>query len=626
MSKLLIICPLADIYSGVGNFGAPPLGPWRLAFYLRKNGCQASVWDCNTSTSLRIPSPDEHKGVDRAAALAEAFVAGMEADHDVASFEWIGFSVLSDTLPTTLGVIELIRKRYPNAKLVGGNHEATVNLQDCIGRSQLDAVILGDAEEPMLALMQGKAPHTIPGVLWRNFNPKPPREKFEEWNDAIRWGEIPYAAYWERSAALYNFAKMSDEERLDKEYELHTVRVHSLVACELACSFCSVKNTRRIASGNMKPSIINLSPDAFARNLLAIKAQVPGVMTIYDSCDEAWLGRGRAEEYLGVLEQIKPVMDAGLPRGLRYLVQCRTNDLTEEIIARAGKVGVRHLTIGVESPVAQVRKDMRKPQSEQLVRDVCRWGTEHDVNIYMLFIAFFPTITLEHLREGIVNWREYMRLGATVSIEPFCMSYLGTDLADDPQYLTEYAGYEIPHSGTPAKRLKWATLIWPSDRRVCAVEQWMRANIDAYIERARVKAGHRHTFKGFTGKVIVDCIEDALDLYERGGIPPWEPGVGERSTVYQDFGDQASGSEVAANAETMLRRNVTASRFNSTHSTIDAGAAQGAVAGRIKDPALPHETLVQIGNTSRDKLHCLDPATCRPEYGCLCLCRKCKPQ
>jgi hypothetical protein len=53
--------------------------------------------------------------------------------------------------------------------------------------------------------------------------------------------------------------------------------------------------------------------------------------------------------------------------------------------------------------------------------------------------------------------------------------------------------------------------------------------------------------------------------------------------VYQDYGDQASGSEVAAAA-----RNRTTTRYNSTHSRLDDSANNG-LSGRIKDPALPHE-------------------------------------
>lgn len=696
------------------------------------------MWDCNVSENLRLPAPDDHRGRDRSAALAEAFVSGMEADFDLASYQWIGYSILSDTLPITLGVIQLIRQKYPKAFLVGGNHEATVNIQDCLGKSMLDAIVMADAEEPVLALMRGEPPHTVPGVIWRNFNPKPSREKFEEWNDAIQWSDIPYEAYWSRTRKLYDFESMTEEEKLDKEYEIATVRVHSLVACELACTFsvsgdtivitdhpvpiaslvagsgktvtcdhgetvveyplntmvdtpmgrrlatavvdegvrpvlriivnggasiaathnhqflgpygwrradelqrgdlinvynhrercwqarpilivlnsppervydltvpgeeafiandfvahnCSVKTTRRWASGSNKPSIINLSPDALERNFLAIKKQVPGVKTIYDSCDEAFLGRSRAMEYLGVLERIKPIMDAGLPRGLRWLIQCRTNDLSEEIIDYCARVGVKHLTIGVESPVAQVRKDMRKPQSEDLVRNVARWCTERGVNAYMLFIMFFPTITLEQLYDAVENWREYIRLGATISIEPFAMSYIGTDIHDDASFLTEYAGYEIPFSGTPAKRLKWATLIWPNDRRVCAILVWLRDNVDAFIDAHRKKVGHAHMFKGETGSVLVDCLEYGLKLYEQGKIPPWEPGgEGRKSMVMQDYGDQMSGSEIAAAANTMLRANKTATRFNSTHSLLDAS---GGVNGRIKDPALPHEMIIK---------------------------------
>ena len=545
------------------------------------------MWDCNVSESLHLPSPEEHKGRDRAEVLAEAFVAGMAADHDLTSYDFIGFSILSDTLPTTLGVIELVRKKGLKAVLLAGNHESTVNLNDCIGRSQLDAVILADAEEPMHALMSGVEPSKIPGVLWRNFNPQPSREKFEEWNDAIQWDLIPYAAYWNRTKNLYPLDTMSEEDRLSKLYEIHTVRVHSLVACQLPCLYCSVSTTRRIAAGSMKPTITNLSGSGIERNLLAIKKQVPEMMTIYDSCDEAWLGRGRAMEYLDAIERVKPILDVGLPRGVRFLVQCRTNDLDEEIIDRASKLGVRHLTIGVESPVTQVRKDIKKPQSEELIRNVIRWGTARDVDMYCLFIMFLPSIRLEQLYEAVENWRIYMDLGATISVEPFCMAYLGTGFHDDPTFITEYAGYEIPFSG--GKKLKWATLIWPQDRRVCAILQWFRSNVDSYIEEALKKLGHKHAFKGTTGRVTVDCLEAALRLYEQGKIPAWEPGEGHKTAVYQDYGDQMSGAEIAKVASQMVRPNTTASRFNSTHALLDDTNA--GVKGRIKDPALPHEML-----------------------------------
>jgi hypothetical protein len=204
--------------------------------------------------------------------------------------------------------------------------------------------------------------------------------------------------------------------------------------------------------------------------------------------------------------------------------------------------------------------------------------------MYLLFIMFLPSITLEQLHEAVTNWRIYLELGATISVEPFCMSYLGTAMHDDPSFITEHVGYNIPFSG--GKKLKWATLIWPTDRRVCAVLQWFRQNVDGYIETARKKLGHRHTFKGTTGKITVDCLEAALALYAAGKLPPWEPGEGKRSMVYQDYGDQMSGSEIAAAA--MDRRNTTASRFNSTHSLLDSSPNSG-IAGRIKDPALPHE-------------------------------------
>ena len=356
-------------------------------------------------------------------------------------------------------------------------------------------------------------------------------------------------------AKLYNLAAMTEEERLAKLYEIRCVRVHSLVECDLGCRFCSTAAMRRQASGSSKPTIVNLSTAALRNTLLAVKAQVPNVMTIYDSSDEVWLGRGRGEAYCRVLEEIKSTMDKGLPRGMRYLIQCRSTDLTEELVDLAARVGIKHLTLGVESPVAQVRKDMRKPQDEGLIRNAIQWCVSRGIDAYLLGILFFPTVTLEQLHETVAGWHDYQALGATISIEPYTMSYLGTPLHDDPSFLVEFVGYEIPFSGIPMRRLKWESLIWPRDHRVCAVLQWFRKNVDRFINEGLKRLGHHHGFKGASGAFTIDCLEYALKLYAQGSLPPWEPGANaKRSEVYQEYGG--------------------GTRFNSTHRLLDEEAAK----------------------------------------------------
>ena len=375
-------------------------------------------------------------------------------------------------------------------------------------------------------------------------------------------------------------------------YDIAVPEEESFIANGFVAHNCSVANTRRIASGSMKPTITNLSTNALEETLLEIKNKVPDVLTIYDSSDEAFLGRGRAEEYLATLERIKPQMDAGLERPMRFLIQCRSNDLDYDIIDKAAKVGVKHFTIGVESPIERVRKEIKKPQKEEHIRNIILWCTEKGISAYCLHIMFLPQIQLEELYEAVINWRLYIELGATISIEPFCNMYLGTAMYDDPTMITEYSGYTIPFSG--GKKLKWATLIWPYDKRVCAVLQYFRETVDEFVVRRLRKLGHKHGFKGASAVALIDCLEETLKLYDQGKIPPWELGSQKdvhRSAVYQDYGDQLSGVEVQQAANEMSRHNKTTTRFNSTHSLLDDPNA--GVKGRIKDPAFPLEMMTK---------------------------------
>lgn len=749
--SILILSPLSDRYSGVGNFAFPAIGVWRLAANCRAAGVRADIWDCNTGEE--VPPSDEPE------ALIHSFLAKIEAEHNLADYDWVGFSILNDTLPLTLGLANLIRKKYPGVHLVAGNAEATLNYQDVLDKAPFEACLVGEADDSLPRLVMGEDPRRIKGVIWFNRGRRMTPEEFNSYYDTMDFGHMPLREYALKTAALYrigDFVRAWIDDRrvdyglipsdidpkfaLDTLYSCCTVRAVTMDHCPLPCTYCLpadsmldvgggvgmpigeivhdkvypvirqhdgtfgrvVRHYEREYDGDMvslrvlsagKP--IRLTPDHMVRLatgrsvpacdvivgdrvrlwfedrqmvlpvpvmetsvthfsgtvynvevtphhtyladglavdncstaripdfatgkyqnatfmkidsvkalFLKIKREVPWTCAIYDDSDETFLGTRRGLEYAKALSEIKAEMDRNTPRGFRFLVQTRSNEMTRELVQNLAAAGVEHLTFGVENASQYVRDSLRKRQDDQKIIDIVDWCHEFGVQCYLLMILFPPETRLEDLDINVRVVRDWVKRGAKVSVEPYLMPYRGTPILDDPRYTYEHVAYEVPFSGPPAKRLKWPTLIWPRDPQVRSLMLYFRETLDAKIQAAKKAAGHNHTFKGFAGIVIIEHLAECLALWRAGKIAAWdgqETGEARRSTVYQEYADQESGADVRERARTTMQ----GTRFNTTHAAFDsaavdgkvAGLKQGAVKARMeKDPAAPGEIILGGG-------------------------------
>ena len=779
--RVLLVSPLSDRYNGIGNFGAPALGVWRLRAACLAAGHECDIWDCNTERD--VPARDKVND------LVREFYALLRAKFDPASYDWIGFSILNDTLPLTLGLANLVRKEHPFPKQVAGNAEATLNYQDILDKSTIDCVLVGEADYALPRLVSGDVPTRVDGCVWFHRATRMSSEKFNAAYEPLDWGEIPWNTYGLRTAELYHgpgcprgkessdacecgtyrpyVQRWMDEQVFDeslvphgvsrddalgKLYSCMTVRLVTMDHCFLPCTYCLDGRTlirtehglqeiqsivqrgerirvmqhdgtlglatefhRRLYSGplvrldvsghstplfltpdhavrvddgrsvpakDLRPGdcvlavarpfaagaettteratvrevgearldngeVFNigveplhtyvangiavdncstaripdfatgkfqrsvfLGMDAIKHLYLKIKREVKGVLTIYDDSDETFLGTKRGLEYAAALMEIKAEMDAGTPRGFRYLVQTRSNEMTRELVQKLAAAGVQHLTFGVENASAYVRDSLRKRQDDQQLLDLIDWCVESSVTCYYLLILFPPETRVEDLEINVRVIREWIRRGAVVSAEPYLMPYRGTPILDDPHYTYEHVAFDVPFSGTPAKRLKWPTLIWPRDPAVRGILIAYRATLDDAIKRAREAAGHQHSFKGFTGKICVEHLARVLEMYYAGVVKSWggeaTDDAAKIGAVYQEYFGQESGVTLRDRTQREIELSMQGTRFNpSTQKfTVAAGVngtngdavselKQGVLKTRAqKDPAAPGEVIL----------------------------------
>lgn len=734
--RVLLVSPLSDRYNGIGNYGAPALGVWRLRANMIAKGVDCDAWDCNTEPDVPACSKVDD--------LVRAFADRLKARFDPGAYDWIGFSILNDTLPLTLGLANLLKREFPKVRQIAGNAEATLNYQDVLDKTWIDCVLVGEADHSFPLLAYGEDPRRVDGVIWFNRATRMTPEQFNRAYEALDWGAVPWHEYWRRTAELYHgpacpkgngtgacdcgtYRPYLDKWLADGDVDpallpagidakagarkllsICTVRLVTMDHCFLPCTYCLDGRTlirtehgleeiqsivargervrvmqhdgtlglatefhRRPYSGPMiridvsgNPTPLFLTPDhgvrvddgrsrparelrqgdrvlgvargfaagaettvehltvrevgeayltdgevfnlgveplhtyvadgiavdncstaripdfatgAFQRSvflgidavkhlLKKIKREVRGVLTIYDDSDETFLGTQRGLDYAQALIDIKPEMDEGtLGRGMSYLVQTRSNEMTRELVEKLARAGVRHLTFGVENASAYVRDSLRKRQDDQKLLDLIDWCVEFKVTPYYLMILFPPETRVEDVEINVRVVAEWIRRGAVVSAEPYLMPYRGTPILDDPRYTYEHVTFDVPYSGTPGKKLKWPTLIWPRDPAVRGILLAYRATLDDAIRKARETTGTEHTFKGWVGKVAIEHLARVLQAFHDGVVKPWggeDAGVGQVSPVLQEYFGQESGINVRDRERQKIEASMQGTRFN----------------------------------------------------------------
>lgn len=456
--KVLLISPITEEHTGIENFGDPAIGVHRIASYLRVRGHYVRIYDCN------IDPPFEETYQDK-------------------SFDVIGISILAETLIVSLKFIRKLREGWPEAKIIAGGIEASLNYQAILDNSPCDAVCLAEGEDVMLQICDGRVPfHSIPGLVIKN-------KAIPITNDSL-WG------YCSR----YDFSKTRQEEywgftkKITKEDWQPVVRLVTSSHCLRKCSFCSVRLWHEQACGEITP-VAYLSPEQVETLLQRIKEQLPETEKIYFCEDNLLVTRKRAYDLIPILKKFS----------FQYLIQTATWMLTEDIVKKLAEAGIVHITCGVENASSYVRDSLNKHQDDKRIEDIIDWCNEAGIRCYYLIILFTKKTRIEDLWINYITLTRWMEKGIMISVEPFEHLYRGS-LDYDSDSDSEYEIAQLNgHS------LKRPTILLPDDPEVRNLLYNFRERWPYFKEGITEAEGQKHFFKGATGKWMIELLGKILN-------------------------------------------------------------------------------------------------------------------
>lgn len=469
MKKVLLLSPLTKEHVGIETYGAPALGVHRIAAYLRTRGHQVEVYDSNLT-----PEPPEQKYKGR-------------------TFDIIGVSIFNPSLILSVQAITRLRKAFPDSFILAGGMEASFNYQIILDYSGADAVCLAEGETILEMLCEDNIPlERIPGLVVKTKAPAITNEQLWRYWETMDFSKMGYEEYWKQTETLMDKPNYED---------IRTVRIVTSSHCNWGCSFCGACRYRELATG-YRPKVAILTTEQIEILLHRIKKQVPEARTVYFIDENLLVTRKRGYELIPVMGKFE----------FTYLIQTMTWMLTEDLIRQFAKVGVRHITCGIESVSSRVRESLNKPQDNTKIKEVIKWCEKYGVHCYYLFMLFPPQITMEELILTYKTLTKWIEDGVGISVEPYIKPYYGTQLWDDI-YDFHYEFYQVN-----GRQLKWPTMILPQDPEARKLMQRFRSGFPQYLTKASERDKRQHLFKGYTGEIAIEYLGKLLEEQKCGSL------------------------------------------------------------------------------------------------------------
>jgi len=84
----------------------------------------------------------------------------------------VGITATTLLINNAYRIASLIRKVFPNTKIVFGGHHPTALPEEVIKKEQVDAVVTGEGEGAVKELLEGKPLSEINGLVYKDRNGK----------------------------------------------------------------------------------------------------------------------------------------------------------------------------------------------------------------------------------------------------------------------------------------------------------------------------------------------------------------------------------------------------------------------------------------------------------------------
>lgn len=481
--RILLVSPDSGTLSTERLYFAPPLGVMRLAGYLNSHGHRAEYYDPNLYACTGTGPSLEDK-------LQEG------------DWDFIGFSVLDETLVQDIRNIYLANTTNPESLILAGGIEAQFNYQTLLDKTPCRIVVLGEGEVPILMLADDAPWQDIPGIVIKNMAVALSQELFNEATMTIPWEDINYEDYWDVYVKLYE-----DQWNEDVADQIKTVRIFSRNRCPIGCKYCSSTPQLTLATGGKVPVISTTE-----NNLVDVVDRVvnshPDVRMIYLTDDDFVINK------LSVIEFCKKVIEKDFG-DLNFMCFARITDLTEEVISWMSKANFRKLNIGVESFSQKVLDEVGKRCDATKIHSTLALLKKYNVRPFCNIILTTPESTLDDVEITLDNIMEvleddFYQAGIIPAIYPL----KGTDFAEENCDFKSHI-VKVPEAGIHLRRDDYIYAADPLTKEFqIRFVEGMESMVDEFIEDSEIKHANSASLamaKCRFGKQIIEEIRSGVE-------------------------------------------------------------------------------------------------------------------
>jgi anaerobic magnesium-protoporphyrin IX monomethyl ester cyclase len=402
----LVKPPLRVPTTAYGTLRCPPIGLAYIAAVLEERGFAVSIVDGVGEKPEQIQTTADPHFV-RVGLGDDEILERIPRDTTI-----LGVSCMfSEEWPFTRGVIEALRRAFPNVPIVaGGEHITAVpefSMRNC---PAIDACVMGEGEESFAelvgALRTGKPIDDIAGVCYMDggmFRQGTRRQRIREIDSIPRpaWHLAPLANYLDNGFG----------------FGIGRIRSYPILAsrgCPFQCTFCSspeMWTTRWLARD---------PTDVLDEMGWAIETYKVDNFDFYDLT--AIVRKDWIREFCRLLIERNYKTSWQLPTGTR------SEALSDDVLPLLHKSGCSYLVYAPESGSPAVLTRIKKKVHLDRMKQSMRQAVEAGLTVKCNFVVGFPGETRRELWETVNFCSELASIGIhDINVGPFC-PYPGSEL------------------------------------------------------------------------------------------------------------------------------------------------------------------------------------------------------
>ena len=319
----------------------------------------------------------------------------------------VGITVpFSHLAPISRQLAKAVKESNDKLKVVMGGVFPSTFPEKALTES-VDYVVRGEGEQPLLALMKGLAPDTIPGLVYK--------KNGTVHNNGValpitNLDEIPFPARDMMPVEKY----FSLSPRLEKNKR--TCSIITSRGCPYDCNFCSVHSVYGYKWRSRSPANVIAEIEMLVRNY--------NINHIEFEDDNLTMNKERAESIFDGLINLKKGLTWSAHNGVRV------DTLDKNLIKKMGQSGCARLNLAIESGNKSVLNLMNKKLSLEKIVEVVRYCSEEKIRTTGFLLVGYPGETKESFAETLAFFKKLIGIGLN-GVAPFIVNpYPGTKLYD----------------------------------------------------------------------------------------------------------------------------------------------------------------------------------------------------